>query len=94
MTKGEVQQLLQAFRFLGLTMTAMLKEPETQEICLYQVARACGRPLREFLAEADPTEDPMLWAQAVQTLEALQEDQIWIRRALNGQTAPVDARWQ
>lgn len=94
MTKEDVQHLLQAFRCLGLTMTALINSPEDQEACLYQVAHACGRPLREFLVVADPTEDPVLWAQAIQTLDALREDQIWIRRALNGQSAPIDARWQ
>lgn len=94
MTKEDVLNLLQAFRHLGLTMTAMINSVEGQEACLYQVARACGRPLREFLVEADPTEDPMLWSQAIQALEALREDQIWIRCALNGQSTPIDARWQ
>jgi len=94
MTREEAANLLFRFKLLGLMMGTLLQEPEERDACIYQVARACGRPLREFLLETDPEADPILWSQAIQALEALREDQIWIRRIVEGQGTPGDARWQ
>ena len=93
MTKTEIAEQLTRFKLLGLLIGALVNEPEGRERNLFALERLCGRPLREFLAEADPDEDPALYWMALQALEALREDQIWITRFHSGQPLPIVARW-
>ena len=73
---------------------SMIKDPLIREDCWFLLGRLCGRPIREYLALADPEEDPIEYLQAIQALEGLREDQMWIRRSQNGQDTPSNARWQ
>jgi len=93
MTKNEIAAQLTSFKLLGLLIGALIQEPEDRERSLFALERLCGRPLREFLLEADPNEDPALYWQAIQAVEALREDQIWITRFHAGQSLPIVARW-
>ena len=93
MTKTEIAAQLTRFKLLGLLIGALIQEPEERERSLFALERLCGRPLRVFLVEADPDEDPVLYWQALQAVEALREDQIWITRFHAGQSLPVVARW-
>jgi hypothetical protein len=94
MTREEINDLLRQFQVLGLVVGAMIKEPDKRENCWFQLERACGRRLKEYLLVAEPDEDPVLYLQALQALEALKEDQVWLRRISIGQGAPSSARWQ
>ena len=93
MTKEEIAEQLRTFKVLGLLIGALIQEPAERERSLFSLARFCGRPLREFLVEADPDEDPALYWQAIQAVAALREDQIWITRFHAGQSLPMVARW-
>jgi hypothetical protein len=93
MTKNEIAAQLTRFKLLGLLIGALIQEPEDRERSLFALERLCGRPLREFLVVADPDEDPALYWQAIQAVEALREDQIWINRFHAGQPLPIVARW-
>ena len=94
MTKDEISELLRRFQILGLLIGAMIHESGERERTLYSIERLCGRPLREFLVEADPEEDAGLYWLAIQAVEALREDQILIRTAFEGRALPVHAREQ
>jgi hypothetical protein len=72
---------------------ALIQESEERERSLFALERLCGRPLKEFLVEADPNEDPTLYWQALQAVEALREDQVWIRCFHAGQVLPIVDRW-
>jgi hypothetical protein len=93
MTKEEIAEQLTTFKVLGLLIGALIQEPTQRERSLFSLERFCGRPLREFLVEADPDEDPALYWQAIQAVAALREDQIWIARFHANQTLPMVARW-
>ena len=93
MTKNEIAEQLTKFKLLGLLMGVLIQEPEERERSLFTLERLCGRPLKEFLIEADPDEDPALYWLALQAVEALREDQIWITRFHAGQPLPIVARW-
>lgn len=93
MTKQEIADQLTRFKILGLVLGAMITDAEEREWNLFQLERLCGRPLREFLVQAGPDEDPATCWQAIQALEALREDQVWINRFHAGQPFPTVARW-
>lgn len=93
MTKEEIAEQLTKFKVLGILIGALIHEPEERERSLFSLERYCGRPLKEFLVETDPDENPVLQWQALQALEALREDQIWINRFHEGQPLPTVARW-
>ena len=93
MTKEEIAEQLTMFTALGHLIRALIHEPAEQERCLFALQRCCGRPLKEFLIQADPDEDPALYWLALQAVEALREDQIWITRFHAGQPLPNVARW-
>lgn len=93
MTKEEIAEHLTRFKALGLVIGALIKEPAERERSLFSLARLCGRPLREFLVQADPDEDPAIIWLALQAVEALREDQIWITRFYTDQPLPFVARW-
>ena len=94
MTKEEITNLLHRFTVLGLVIGAMIQDPEKQEVFWFQLERLCGRPIKEFLLIADPEEEPTLYMQALQAVEALRQDRAWIRSYHMGQGAPLSARWQ
>ncbi len=93
MTKEEIAEQLRTFKVLGLLIGALIQEPEVRERNLFALERLCGRPLREFLLSANPDDDPALFWLAIQAVEALREDQIWITRFHAGQSLPTVARW-
>ena len=93
MTKNEIAEQLTKFKLLGLLIGVLIQEPEEREHSLFILERLCGRPLKEFLVEADPDEDPDMYWLALQAVEALREDQIWIKRFHAGQPLPIVARW-
>lgn len=93
MTKKEIAELLTKFNVLGLMIEALIQEPGERERALFSLERFCGRPLREFLVVAEPEEDPALYWQAIQAVEALREHQIWIDRFHAGQPFPTVGRW-
>jgi len=93
MTKEEIAEQLAKFKVLGLLIGALIQEPEERERTLFSLERHCGRPLKEFLVETDPDENPVLQWQAIQALEALREDQIWINRFHAGLPFPIVMRW-
>ena len=94
MTKDEITEHLRRFQILGLLVGALIHESGERERTLFSIERLCGRPLREFLVDADPNEDAGLYWQAIQAVEALREDQILIRKALEGRALPVLGREQ
>jgi hypothetical protein len=71
----------------------MVKDPLEREERWFQLGRVCGLPVREFLAHADPDEDPSLYLMALQTIEALREQQLLIRRINEGQPVGFSGRW-
>ncbi len=93
MTKEEIAEHLARFKVLGLVIGALINEPTERERSLFSLERLCGRPLREFLVQADPDENPAIIWQAIQAVEALREDQIWITRFYADQPLPFVARW-
>lgn len=93
-TREEIADLLMRFQVLGSVIEALITEPQGRERCWFQLGRICGRPLKEYLLVADPEKDPALYMEALQTLEALREDQVWTRRIHDGLGAPSTARWQ
>jgi hypothetical protein len=95
MTKAETYHRLKRLKELGILMRTMLEEPdESQKAGWFQFGKLSGRTLLAFLLEGDPNDDPGLQLQAVQMLEALREDQTWMRRIAEGQGVPFHARWQ
>jgi hypothetical protein len=94
MTREEANDLLATFQVLGLVAGALIEDSQARETCWFRLERLCGRPIREFLLDADPEEDPGLYLQAIQALEAIREDGIWIRRIQDGKGVPTEGRWQ
>jgi hypothetical protein len=93
MNQDEIQAVLRRFKTLGLVIGALIREEDQRERRLFSLGRYCGRPLREFLAEADPDEDPVLYWEAIQALEAMREDQRWIQRHQAGLEFPIIEWW-
>ena len=93
MTKEEIAEQLTKFKVLGMVIGALIHEPGERERTLFSLERHCGRPLKEFLVETDPDENPVLQWQALQALEALREDQVWINRFHARQPFPIVGRW-
>ncbi len=93
MNKHEIQAVLRRFKALGLVIGALIREEDLRERQLFSLSRYCGQPLREFLAESDPDEDPVLYWEAIQALEAMREDQIWIQRHQAGLELPIVEWW-
>lgn len=93
MTQKEANDLLLSFHILGLAMGALIHDDVARETCWFRLEKACGQPIREFLATVDPGEDPTVLLQAVQALEAIREDGIWIRRIQEHRELPQESRW-
>ena len=93
MTTKEISDQLVRYKILALLIGSLVHEPGELERSLFALQRACGRPLKEFLLDADPNEDPVIFWQAIQALQALREDQIWIQRFKAGLNFPPIAWW-
>jgi len=93
MTQVEMQSLLRRYRILAILVGAMLQDPLEQEKHWFQLGQICGLPIREFLAYADPEEDPSLYLAAIQTWEALRKEQVLVRQLQAGRPVDLQMRW-
>jgi hypothetical protein len=93
MTQKEANDLLLSFHILGLAVGALLHEDLARETCWFRLEKACGQPIRKFLATIDPGEDPAVLLQGVQAMEAIREDGVWLRLIQEHRELPQEGGW-